>query len=134
MNTIAVLSITWFGLVIGVSFLATPVKFRAQSLSLPVALEVGHVTFHLFAKLEWALSVAVTAAAIVVGLGPEWVFVAAVLAIVIVQAAYLLPRLDRRVEAIIGGETLPRSHLHTVFAGLEGVKAVVLLLLGLSML
>ena len=40
------------GLLIGVSFLATPVKFRAASLDLPVALDVGRVTFELFSKVE----------------------------------------------------------------------------------
>ena len=44
----------WLGLVLGVSFLATPVKFRAKSLTRPVALDVGRTTFHAFGKLEVA--------------------------------------------------------------------------------
>ena len=48
----------WLGLVLGVSFLATPIKFRAKSLTRPVALDVGRTTFHAFGKLEWLLSVA----------------------------------------------------------------------------
>lgn len=35
------LAVLWAGLLLGVSFLATPVKFLAPSLSLPVALDVG---------------------------------------------------------------------------------------------
>jgi len=39
----------WMGIVIGVSFLATPVKFTADSLTRPVALDVGRATFHALA-------------------------------------------------------------------------------------
>lgn len=40
----------------------------------------------------------------------------------------LIPRLDIRVAAIIAGEEVPRSHLHSVYAATEFAKAVALLL------
>ena len=55
----------WFGLVVGVSFLATPIKFRAQSLTLPVALDVGRTTFHAMTRLEWLLTLALLGAMVV---------------------------------------------------------------------
>lgn len=85
---IRLIAYVWLGLVLGVSFLATPIKFRAESLTLPVALDVGSTTFHAFGRLEWLLS-------------------------------------------IIAGETLPKSHLHSVYAGAEFAKALALLFLGL---
>jgi hypothetical protein len=45
----------WLGLLIGVAFLATPAKFLAPSLSLPVALDVGRQTFYVFNKVEWVM-------------------------------------------------------------------------------
>ena len=45
----------WLGLQIGVAFLATPTKFLAPSLSLPVALDVGRQTFYVFNKVEWVM-------------------------------------------------------------------------------
>ena len=57
------LSWTWLGLILGVSFLATPAKFQAETLTLPVALEVGRVTFRLLDRLEWLLLAAVMVAA-----------------------------------------------------------------------
>lgn len=47
----------WLGLLLGVSFLATPAKFLAPSLTLPVALDVGRHTFFIFNKVEWLLSI-----------------------------------------------------------------------------
>jgi ABC-type transport system involved in multi-copper enzyme maturation permease subunit len=38
---LSVLFILWAGLILGVSFIATPVKFMAQHLTMPVALEIG---------------------------------------------------------------------------------------------
>jgi len=127
------LAYVWFGLVLGVSFLATPIKFRAKSLTRPVALDVGRATFHAFGKLEWVLSVALAVAALRVGssLQPvDWFLVVLVVVIVVGQTLWLIPRLDVRVAAIIDGEELPPSHLHSVYAGVEFVKAVALVVIG----
>lgn len=127
------LAYVWFGLVLGVSFLATPIKFRAKSLTRPVALDVGRTTFHAFGKLEWVLSVVLVIVTVQNrgALEPvDWFLIGLVLVIVFGQTLWLIPRLDVRVQAIIDGEELPRSHLHSVYAGAEFVKAVALLLLG----
>ncbi len=124
----------WLGLVVGVSFIATPVKFRAESLTLPVALDVGRTTFHLFGKVEWALTVILAVAAYLVrdqlSLA-DWALVGLVVMIIVLQGGWLIPRLDVRVAAVIADQPLPPSHLHTVYAGAEAVKAIALLLLGL---
>lgn len=127
------LAYVWCGLVLGVSFLATPIKFRAKSLTRPVALDVGRTTFHAFGKLEWVLSVVLVIVTVQNrgALEPvDWFLIGLVLVIVFGQTLWLIPRLDVRVQAIIDGEELPRSHLHSVYAGAEFAKAVALLLLG----
>ena len=58
------LALVWMGIVIGVSFLATPVKFTADSLTRPVALDVGRATFHALAYLEWVLAALLVIAAL----------------------------------------------------------------------
>lgn len=132
---IRLIAYVWVGLVLGVSFLATPVKFQADSLTLPVALDVGRATFHALAKAEWALSVF-----LLVGLASasrsgaidlvDLVIPTFILVVVAVQALWLIPQLDVRVAAIIAGQTLAKSHLHTVFAGLEFAKVLALLVVG----
>lgn len=53
---ILMLASAWAGFLAGVSFLATPVKFLAPSLTLPVALDVGRQTFFAFNRSEIVLA------------------------------------------------------------------------------
>jgi len=121
----------WMGLVIGVSFVATPVKFTAESLTRPVALDVGRATFQLLNRIEWVLVIGLVALV--------WrtlrtsadhrfdhVLVALVTLIVISQTVWLLPALNDRVAMIIAGNEPPPSMLHTVFGVLEVTKVLTL--------
>lgn len=117
----------WLGVLIGISFIATPVKFRAPGLLRPVALDIGRVTFRFFSRLEWffaALLLAVTSGAVwrlsVAG------FIAGLVAL---QSAWLLPTLERRVAVIVAGESLPPSSAHRIYGVLEGAKLLGLLAL-----
>ncbi len=120
-------------MVLGVSFLATPIKFRAASLTLPVALDVGRTTFHAFGRVEWALTIGLVALAVGARaqLQPfDWFLVGLVLVIVVAQAVWLIPQLDLRVAAVIAGEPLPPSPLHQIYAGAEVAKAMTLVTIG----
>ncbi len=130
---IRALAFIWLGLVLGVSFLATPVKFRAETLTLPVALDVGRATFHAFGRIEWVLSALLLALAIGFrgSLEPlDWLLILGVIAIVVVESLVLIPRLDLRVESIIAGRPPPESRLHLVYVLAEVVKAVALAAVG----
>jgi hypothetical protein len=121
----------WLGLLLGVSFLATPVKFEAASLALPVALEVGRVTFALLAKVEWLFSAAIVVAVL---LSPpprllRWSCSGALMLFLLVQALWLLPALDARVaDVLAGGAVAPTNH-HLLYVGAELSKALALLAL-----
>lgn len=128
----AALAWTWFGMLIGVSFLATPVKFVVQDLDLPTALQVGAATFSLFSRVEWGLAVLLLAAAALAPT-PRWtlrVIALGVAAAVLAQAVWLLPALDQRVAEIVAGGAPAASFHHTAYAGLELTKAVLLLAAG----
>ena len=124
----------WAGLVLGVSFVATPVKFLAPSLSLADALAVGRVTF---AALQWIECVAVVALA-VSGLDHYAQASGAraacrvIVAILLCQYVWMLPILDARVQAIIDGQHLPSSFLHWIYTALELVKVALLVVIGLT--
>ena len=112
----------WLGLAVGVSFLATPAKFLAPSLSLPVALDVGRHTFAVFNKVEWLLAAALLLAA---AWSRAWRPAAGgVLAalILLAETAWLLPQLDQRVSLIIAGQQPPASNLHWFYIVMELVK------------
>jgi hypothetical protein len=117
----------WLGLLVGVSFVATPVKFNAASLSLPVALDVGRATFSMFNNIEWVMLAALVAAVTFSGPSPVPRVATALLAVVLLlQSAWLLPVLNQRVAAIIAGNNLPPSPDHLYYIAGDLAKAVLL--------
>lgn len=122
----------WAGVSIGVAFLATPAKFLAPSLALPVALDVGRHTFRVYNNVELALF----ALLLILGLWAQrrwrWYLGALVAgAIVLAQALWLIPALDLRVLALQADATpLPPSNMHTVYVALEALKVLWLLTMG----
>lgn len=127
------LLLIWAGVALGVAFVATPAKFLAPSLSLPVALDVGRHTFAVYDRLELAL----VAVLVLLGMWSQdrrrWfalLFVPGV--IVLGEALWLLPALDLRVAAILAGSPADkRTVLHAVYIAAEGLKILALLGAGL---
>ena len=125
-------SMIWLGGLLGVSFLATPVKFQAPSLDLPTALDVGRVTFALLSKTEWTLCALLIASTLVspqsrnLRLG----FLGVLVVVLLLQAVWLLPVLDARVSQIMTGVAVPGTAHHLLYIAAEALK--VLVLLGLS--
>lgn len=132
--TLAVVALIWTGALLGVSFLATPVKFLAPSLSLPVALDVGRQTFLWFSRIELVFACAALLAAGAYergitrrsgqkgGLPYATLLAGFLLAAVAFQVLWLLPTLDARVEIIIQGGMPPPSRLHDIYVGIEATK------------
>ena len=123
--------VLWIGLLAGVSFLATPAKFLAPSLTLPLALDVGRRTFAIFNKMEWLLAVAALLVVLLSrprsGIAIAGSVIAALL--VALEAAWLLPALDQRVGLIIAGQQPPASNLHNIYIGIEVAKLLVLVVI-----
>lgn len=124
----------WLGVLLGVSFLATPVKFQAPSLDLPTALDVGRVTFALLSRTEWALCALLAGAALLAPRPWRWAGVAILALALAVQALWLLPVLDERVGRIIAGETVPATSHHFLYIAVEAGKAALLLALSVAAL
>lgn len=115
----------------GVSFLATPAKFLAPSLDLPVALEIGSHTFRVFQWFEFGFSLLLLLLALLVR--RPWILIAVAVvlfALVELQMLWLLPALHARTLMIIAGETPPPSQMHTLYAVIEAVKFLGLLGVG----
>ncbi len=129
-------AIFWLGLLLGVSLLATTVKFQAPSLDLPTALDVGRVTFALLSKVEWVLCGVLIAAAFLSPLsqGVRLGGCAVLVAVLACQASWLLPALDLRASQIIAGATVPASNHHLYYVAAEGLKTLLLLALSVEAL
>jgi hypothetical protein len=125
--SISSVAILWLGLLLGVSFIATPAKFAAPTLTLPVALDVGRVTFSLFSKIEWVMA-ALLLLNVFIAKPSKTIAGATLIAglIVLFQALYLLPMLDERTTAAIAGSPQPSSVHHAIYVWLEATKALLL--------
>ena len=89
---LGIVSSIWLGLLIGVSFIATPVKFSAPTLALEPALDVGRVTFDLFSKVEWGVATLLLLTVVLAGFRPWRTAAAGVLVAALgIQAIWLLP-------------------------------------------
>ncbi len=125
------LAALWAGIVMGVSFIAAPVKFLAPSLTLPVALDVGRATFGISVRVELGMAVTLVALAVwAYGWEAKSVAATAVLAALLVQVIVLLPLLDARTQAVIAGQTLAPSWHHVAWIVADASR--LLLLLGLA--
>lgn len=105
----------WAGLLFGISFVATPAKFLAPSLSMAQALDVGRWTFHVLTWVECGVA-AVTFALLTMawrngaaGLCLMIGLVVTAIAIIAAQSLGLRPVLDERVRHVIAGETCRRA-------------------------
>jgi hypothetical protein len=129
------LALLWAGMILGVSGIATPVKFSAPMLTLPVALDVGRTTFNLFNKIELTLCVLLLLIAIVAARRAiDLAAVGGVGAIVAWQAVSLIPALDAQVSRIIDGSSSPPSWQHSAYIVAEASKIILLVFTALHAL
>lgn len=118
----------WAGLVLGVSFVATPAKFLASSITLPIALDVGRSTFRVSLLIElFFASALVATGAIAFGWGGKTLVAAGILAALAVQRFVLLPSLDARTTLVIAGAQLPPSWHHLVWIAADALRFLMLL-------
>ena len=126
---VGALSAVWLGMVLAISFLEAPVKFRAPGVTLPIGLAIGRRVFAALNRIEVALAAAIVLAA---GFGARssGMIVAGIGAIVVlaIQLVAVRPVLARRSDRVLAGETDgPRSRAHLVYVGLELLKVAALI-------
>lgn len=122
------LLVLWAGILIGVSFLASPAKFAAPSLTLPVALDVGRHVFGTLNGVEIGLAVLALALALVAR-PPRavWAPLVIVWLVVALQTLWLLPVLDARTTQVIAGQTPAPAPWHGLYVALEITELLALL-------
>ena len=126
---------SWVGMSVGVSLIATPARFTAETITRPVALDVGRVVFAALNKAELVALVVLLIVVRLQGSTSRWWAVCAALAlIVLAQGAWLIQELAARTDLIIAGGEPPASHAHAIYALLEVAKIALLLFLGFASL
>jgi hypothetical protein len=135
MAIVAAAAFIWLGMVVAISFLEAPLKFRAPGVSVRIGLGIGRLVFAALNRVEIVLLLAV-AGALLAGPRPVPVLVAASVtaALLAVELAVVRPVLTRRSNRVLAGEELPRSRAHLYYVALELSKAIALVALGISAL
>lgn len=125
----------WLGMVLAISFLEAPLKFRAPGVDIPTGLGIGRVVFRALNRVEIVLALIVLVA-LVTGspTGPAAALTAALLIILAGQLIAIRPRLNRRSDRILAGQQPSRSSLHLYYVGLEAAKVLTLAALGICLL
>ncbi|PZH15528.1 hypothetical protein C1I97_08090 [Streptomyces sp. NTH33] len=124
----------WLGMVLAISFLEAPLKFRAPGVTIPVGLGIGRLVFRALNLVETVLAV-VMIVAVAVGAAPASVvgLTAAVAAVLLAQLVFVRPRLNRRSDRVLAGEEGPRSRGHLAYVALELAKVGILIALGVCL-
>lgn len=136
MRSVAVAVVfVWLGMVLAISFLEAPLKFRAPNVTLQIGLSIGRLVFRALNIVE-VIFAAVVLAAVIARPPTVGVTVALALAsvILVVQIAAVRPRLTRRSDQVLAGLDAPRSRGHLVYVGLEVVKSLALITGGILLL
>jgi hypothetical protein len=125
----------WLGMVLAISFLEAPLKFRAPGVTLPIGLGIGRLVFRALNVCEAVLAAAmlvsvvisppITAAGIAAGVA---------VIVLLTQVLAVRPALTRRSEATLAGAEVPRSRAHWIYVGLEVVKVIALLVAGVLLI
>jgi hypothetical protein len=125
----------WLGMVVAISFLEAPLKFRAPGVTLAVGLGIGRLVFRALNVCEVVLAT-VLAVAIVGQRPPGAVLAAGAVAVLtlLAQLVVVRPALSRRTVAVLAGHEGPRSNAHWFYVGLELVKVAALLVTGVLLL
>jgi hypothetical protein len=128
-------TLLWLGMVLAISFLEAPLKFRAPGLELRVGLAIGRIVFRALnlAEITWAIVIAVCLIADAQSTTATTVAVIAG-ALLVIQLVVVRPRLNRRSNHVLAGADMPRSSAHHAYIVLETVKVAALIALGCSLL
>ncbi|MFZ0831997.1 MAG: hypothetical protein WAM92_02705 [Mycobacterium sp.] len=130
----------WLGMVVAISFVEAPLKFRAPGVTLAIGLGIGRLVFRVLNAIEAILAIAIVAAALLDSppLGAT-VAIAVAVAALLVQLLAVRPKLSRRSDVVLAAPAVSdqpttRSRVHYVYVGLEVVKVVALIVGGAVLL
>jgi hypothetical protein len=123
----------WLGMVLAISFLEAPLKFRAPGITVPLGLGIGRLVFRALNAVEAVLAL-VLAVCLAIERGPAILPAVLAIAALLVQVLAVRPRLSHRSDAVLAGADAPRSHAHYAYVGLEVVKVAALTATGVVLL
>ena len=129
------ITFVWLGMVLAISFLEAPLKFRAPNVTLQIGLGIGRRVFRALNTVEVMFAIAVVV--VILASPPKTGVIVAfvvVFATLGVQLGAVRPRLNRRSDKVLAGLNAPRSRGHYAYVGLEAIKVIALVIAGILLL
>lgn len=121
----------WAGLVLGLSFIETPLKFTAPGITLELGLGIGRQVFKVLNWIEIGLAAVTLAAHAPIRMSAiKRTPLLLVIAIVAAQTIWLLPALNERTNIVIAGGDPGESYHHILYIIMEATKLLMLFAAG----
>ncbi len=125
---IVITALLWAGMILGISFLESWVKFRAPTLTKAIGLDVGRTVFNSFHQVQCILLMVIILNSLFIKLTViNWLIVGILTIIFVLQLVWLFPTLNQRVNVILAGRKPKNSHAHKVYGIFEIGKFLVLI-------
>lgn len=133
----AALVFVWLGMVVAISFMEAPLKFRAPGVTVQIGVGIGRIVFGALNKVEMGLSLLIVMALILAR--DQTTLTTTVIALLLLtllgaQLVVIRPRLRARSEVVLTGGEAPRSKPHLWYIGAETAKVLTLVALGAHLL
>jgi hypothetical protein len=125
----------WLGMVVAISFLEAPLKFRAPGVTLRIGLGIGRLIFRALNTAELLFAM-IAAAALFTHHTPATLDVALSIAVtaLLLQLVLVRPLLSKRTTEVLAGDEGERSRAHYAYIALELVKVIALVIAGVTLL
>lgn len=128
----------WLGMVLAISFLESPLKFRAPGVTVPIGLGIGRLVFRALNSFEVAFAVTSLTALVLDGTAPgAGIGVLIAVTALGVQLVAVRPVITKYSDAVLAGTTAvreKRSRAHHAYVVLEVIKVLALLAGGIQLL
>lgn len=119
----------WLGMIVAISMEAQ-LKFRAPSITRELGLGIGKIVFTALNRVECAFAILLLITFFVFkNARKTQIIFAAILLILLVQTAWLIPNLIERIDLITSGQTPPDSSPHFLYIAFEICKMILLAVL-----
>jgi hypothetical protein len=125
----------WLGMVLAISFLEAPLKFRAPGVTLRIGLGIGQLVFRALNTCEYVFAIIIVFALFTHETSAGFnIAVCGAVGALLAQTVLVRPLLSRRTAVVLAGEEGPRSHAHYAYVALELVKVIALIWTGVLLI